>query len=165
MEPERGRFVGTVTAKDGDRVSFTVERTVPVTHKEWPVGSIEADPGLPAGSSVAVRYTGGTAKYLKVGTSYSVMPIADGDGWRSSVARAEDIRDGCGRRLTVYADGRRIDTSLLTFGPLHTGGILVLVLGSVVVVGSGWLLVRHRRARRDWQERLARWEASQHAPG
>lgn len=64
----------------------------------------------------------------------------------SHVQRASSSNCG-GTSGTIYADGRAIDTSLVSIAGVHTDGLVALVAG-LLGVGLLVLSVGRRRARR-----------------
>jgi hypothetical protein len=161
-------FYGTATAKAGDLVTFTVDRvpnSPPAAAAAGPAPAPGQDqsgyapssnqPDLSPGSPIAVRYGSGTAKYLQVGKQYSVSLYGPGLGgtYTSSVG------SGCGEG-TVYADGTAIDTSLVSIRGIHTGGLVTIGIGAIVLSlgAAGWVL-RSRR-RKSERRAIARWEAT-----
>jgi hypothetical protein len=159
-------FDGTVVVKAADVVTFIVDR-VPDPPQATAAGPAPApgqepsdhgasgtQPDLSPGSPVVVRYDSGTAKYLRIGKRYSVSLYGPGlDGTYTS-----DVGSPCGG--TVYADGRAIDTSLVSVGGIHTGGLVAIGIGVLLLSlgATGWVL----RSRRRSSERraIARWEAT-----
>ena len=137
MAASPGTFDGSVVAKAGDRVSFVVDDVHPT-----PIST-----AVPAvGSTLEVRYDADTASYLHVGVRYRVPMVTQVDGTLTSyVQRASSTSCG-GTSGTIYADGRAIDTSLVSIAGVHTGGLVALAAG-LVAVGLLILVVGGRRSR------------------
>jgi hypothetical protein len=136
-----GQFTGVATSKTGGVVTFSVDDVAPRT--PGPGASVA---NIVPGSSVEVVY-GDVARYMRTGVRYQVTVFGPrNDGTLSSgIAVAQDR--GCGGGGTVYADGRSIDTSIISIAGIHTGGVVVIGVGLAVAVLVGAIVIRRRRYR------------------
>jgi len=140
-------FIGRASSVDRGVVTFDVESA---TVRQLTAGVTPA-----AGQPVRISY-GSAARYLHVGTRYEVdtsLPGPDGN-LTSTIAGTSSC--GLGTR---YADGRSIDTSIISIGGLHTGGIIAIgvTLALATVIASG-ITVRRRRRRAD-QRAIIAWKS------
>jgi hypothetical protein len=141
-------FVGRATSIDHGVVAFEVES---VTVRQVPVGVT-----LAVGQPVQVTYESG-ARYLNVGNRYQVeanLPGQDGN-LTSTIATAANCETG-----TRYADGRSIDTSIISIGGIHTGGIIALIIALALIAVVAWGATVHHGRRRTDQRASAAWKAS-----